>query len=89
MYNWYDNFTLEAVKPRFISAVDNGNLVCALWTVKQGCLGAITSRFSVRRFCKACAIIWTPLRKFLWPRVRTNHLLAACARNETAHRFAG
>jgi cyclic beta-1,2-glucan synthetase len=41
MYNWYDNFTLEAVKPRFISAVDNGNLVCALWTVKQGCLGAI------------------------------------------------
>jgi cyclic beta-1,2-glucan synthetase len=42
MYNWYDNFTLDAVKPRFISAVDNGNLVCALWTVKQGCLGAIT-----------------------------------------------
>ena len=41
MYNWYDNRTLEAVKPRFISAVDNGNLVCALWTVKQGCLGAI------------------------------------------------
>jgi cyclic beta-1,2-glucan synthetase len=41
MYNWYDNFTLDAVKPRFISAVDNGNLVCALWTVKQGCLGSI------------------------------------------------
>jgi cyclic beta-1,2-glucan synthetase len=41
MYNWYDNFTLEACKPRFVSAVDNGNLVCALWTVKQGCLGAI------------------------------------------------
>ena len=31
----------EAVKPRFISAVDNGNLVCSLWTVKQGCLGAV------------------------------------------------
>jgi cyclic beta-1,2-glucan synthetase len=42
MYNWYDNFTLDACKPRFISAVDNGNLVCALWTVKQGCLGAIS-----------------------------------------------
>ncbi len=42
MYNWYDNLTLEACKPRFVSAVDNGNLVCALWTVKQGCLGAIT-----------------------------------------------
>jgi cyclic beta-1,2-glucan synthetase len=42
MYNWYDTKTLEAVKPRFISAVDNGNLVCALWTVKQGCLGAVS-----------------------------------------------
>ncbi len=41
MYNWYDNVTLDACKPRFVSAVDNGNLVCALWTVKQGCLGAI------------------------------------------------
>ena len=41
MYNWYDTRTLEAVKPRFISAVDNGNLVCALWTIKQGCLGAL------------------------------------------------
>jgi cyclic beta-1,2-glucan glucanotransferase len=25
MYNWYDNVTLEACKPRFVSAVDNGN----------------------------------------------------------------
>jgi len=41
LYNWYDTRTLEAIKPRFISAVDNGNLVCALWTVKQGCLGAM------------------------------------------------
>jgi len=42
MYNWYDTQTLEAVKPRFISAVDNGNLICSLWTIKQGCLGAVT-----------------------------------------------
>jgi cyclic beta-1,2-glucan synthetase len=41
MYNWYDTRTLEAVKPRFVSSVDNGNLVCCLWTVKQGCLGAL------------------------------------------------
>ncbi|HXN54125.1 MAG TPA: glucoamylase family protein [Candidatus Acidoferrum sp.] len=40
-YNWYDNRTLEPVKPRFISSVDNGNLVCCLWTLKQGCLGAV------------------------------------------------
>jgi hypothetical protein len=41
LYNWYDNRTLEPVKPRFISSVDNGNLVCCLWTLKQGCLGAM------------------------------------------------
>jgi cyclic beta-1,2-glucan synthetase len=42
LYNWYDTLTLEAVKPRFISAVDNGNLLCSLWTIKQGCLGAVS-----------------------------------------------
>jgi cyclic beta-1,2-glucan synthetase len=41
LYNWYDTRTLEAVKPRFVSAVDNGNLVCSLWTIKQACLGAV------------------------------------------------
>jgi cyclic beta-1,2-glucan synthetase len=41
LYNWYDNRTLQPVIPRFISSVDNGNLVCCLWTLKQGCLGAI------------------------------------------------
>jgi cyclic beta-1,2-glucan synthetase len=44
MYNWYDTRTLEPVRPRFVSTVDNGNLVCCLWTVKQGCLGAIKER---------------------------------------------
>jgi cyclic beta-1,2-glucan synthetase len=38
LYNWYTTDTLEAVEPRFISTVDNGNLVCSLWTLKQGCL---------------------------------------------------
>jgi hypothetical protein len=41
MYNWYDTQTLEPVRPKFISSVDNGNLVCCLWTLKQGCLGAV------------------------------------------------
>jgi hypothetical protein len=41
MYNWYDTRTLEPVRPRFISSVDNGNLVCSLWTMKQGCLEAL------------------------------------------------
>jgi hypothetical protein len=41
LYNWYDNRTLQPVTPRFISTVDNANLVCSLWTLKQGCLGAV------------------------------------------------
>ena len=40
-YNWYDTLTLQAVTPLFISTVDNGNLVCCLWTLKQGCLEAL------------------------------------------------
>ena len=44
MFNWYDTQTLEPVKPRFVSSVDNGNLVCCLWTIKQGCLGATKDR---------------------------------------------
>ncbi len=40
LYNWYDTLTLEAVPPRFVSTVDSGNLVCSLWTLKQGCLDA-------------------------------------------------
>jgi hypothetical protein len=44
LYNWYETRTLEPVKPRFISSVDNGNLVCSLWTLKQGCLEAMTTR---------------------------------------------
>ena len=35
LYNWYDTQTLEAVQPRFVSTVDNGNLVCSLWAQKQ------------------------------------------------------
>ena len=38
LYNWYENSTLEPVAPLFVSTVDNGNLLCSLWTLKQGCL---------------------------------------------------
>jgi cyclic beta-1,2-glucan synthetase len=58
MYNWYDTQTLEAVKPRFISAVDNGNLICSLWTIKQGCLGAATESIFRRE-------IWQSVRDHL------------------------
>lgn len=38
LYNWYENSTLEAVSPLFVSTVDNGNFLCSLWALKQGCL---------------------------------------------------
>jgi hypothetical protein len=37
-FNWYDNRTLEPIGERFISTVDNGNLVASLWSLKQGLL---------------------------------------------------
>jgi len=37
LYNWYATDTLEPVAPLFVSTVDNGNLLCSLWTLKQGC----------------------------------------------------
>ena len=36
-YNWYDTLTLEPSNPRFISTVDNSNLVCCFWTLKGAC----------------------------------------------------
>jgi len=38
LYNWYDTRTLEPVGDPFLSTVDNGNLVCCLWTLKQASL---------------------------------------------------
>ncbi len=35
LYNWYNIYTLDAVKPLFISSVDSGNLIGYLYTVKQ------------------------------------------------------
>jgi cyclic beta-1,2-glucan synthetase len=39
-YNWYHTQTLEPIEPLFVSTVDNGNLVCSLWTLQRGCLEA-------------------------------------------------
>lgn len=35
-YNWYDTISLEPLPPRYISAVDSGNLIGHLITLKQG-----------------------------------------------------
>jgi hypothetical protein len=42
LLNWYDTRTLEPLAPRFVSSVDNGNLVASLWTLQQGCLDHLT-----------------------------------------------
>ncbi|HET6176702.1 MAG TPA: glucoamylase family protein [Candidatus Sulfotelmatobacter sp.] len=36
--NWYDSRTLQPMPPQFVSAVDSGNLLASLWTLRQGCL---------------------------------------------------
>ncbi|MFN2148605.1 MAG: GH36-type glycosyl hydrolase domain-containing protein, partial [Anaerolineales bacterium] len=36
LLNWYDIKTLTALEPRYVSTVDSGNLLGALWTLEQG-----------------------------------------------------
>jgi len=38
LFNWYDTRTLAPLPPRFVSSADSGNLVAALWSLKQGSL---------------------------------------------------
>jgi len=40
LFNWYDIRTLEPLKPHYVSTVDSGNLLGALWTLDQG-LGSL------------------------------------------------
>jgi cyclic beta-1,2-glucan synthetase len=68
LYNWYDNRTLEPVNPRFISSVDNGNLVCCLWTLKQGCLGAVNEPIFSAQLWKGVADHLDTLEELLRPK---------------------
>jgi cyclic beta-1,2-glucan synthetase len=38
LLNWYDVSSMKPLEPLFISTVDSGNLVAALWTLKQASL---------------------------------------------------
>ena len=40
LLNWYDIQSLAPLRPRYVSTVDSGNLLGALWTLDQG-LGAL------------------------------------------------
>ncbi len=35
--NWYDTETLRPLDPQYVSTVDSGNLVAALWILRQAC----------------------------------------------------
>ena len=37
LLNWYDLSTLEPLHPRYVSAVDSGNLLASLWTFEASC----------------------------------------------------
>jgi cyclic beta-1,2-glucan synthetase len=37
LFNWYDLSTLEPLRPRYVSAVDSGNLLASLWTFEISC----------------------------------------------------
>ena len=37
LFNWYDLSTLEPLRPRYVSAVDSGNLLASLWTLQTSC----------------------------------------------------
>jgi cyclic beta-1,2-glucan synthetase len=41
LLNWYDTKTLEPLNPRYVSTVDSGNLIAALWVLQQGCNDAL------------------------------------------------
>ena len=41
LLNWYDTKTLTPLMPRYVSTVDSGNLVAALWVLDQGCRDAM------------------------------------------------
>ncbi len=36
LLNWYDIETLTPLEPRYVSTVDSGNLLCALWCLEPG-----------------------------------------------------
>jgi hypothetical protein len=38
LFNWYDTRSLKPLPQRFVSSVDSGNLVAALWSLQEGAL---------------------------------------------------
>ncbi len=45
--NWYDTRTLQALLPRYVSTVDNGNLAGLLFTLREGLLEVAANPFPI------------------------------------------
>jgi cyclic beta-1,2-glucan synthetase len=75
LYNWYNTRTLEPLTPRFISTVDNGNLVCCLWTLKHGCLEVIEAPIFCEAFWRGLGDHLDLIAEFL-PKERKNERIA-------------
>ncbi len=52
LYNWYDTRTLRPLRPRYISTVDSGNLVCYLMTLVQGLYGYLDTPLIEQAFAE-------------------------------------
>src|SRR5260370_9208991 len=66
-YTWCANRALQQVEPPLIFSVDNGNLVCCLWTVKQGCLGAVNEPIFSKQIWRGVADHLDTLEELLRP----------------------
>lgn len=75
-FNWYNTKTLEPLTPRFISSVDNGNLVCSLWALKQGCLSSVDDPLFHEKLWTGVADHLCALAEFV-PKGPANRRLAA------------
>jgi cyclic beta-1,2-glucan synthetase len=52
LFNWYDLNTLEPLRPRYVSAVDSGNLLASLWTFETSCNELARVRFWMSPHCE-------------------------------------
>ncbi len=69
-FNWYDTRTLETIAPRYVSAVDSGNLAVSLVALKQGCLAACKEPVAGRRILDGLRDHCLSLRDSLPPAAR-------------------
>jgi cyclic beta-1,2-glucan glucanotransferase len=77
LYNWYDTQSLAPLSPRFVSSVDNGNLVCCLWTLKQGLLEARKKPIFHPALWQGLQDYLGILQDSLGPHTRESHLIPA------------